>query len=134
MLSQMGNATPKNFDTEDFAFEKILHRGDWETLLKYIGAIYRRPKNGAYVRLASKLLSDGYINVGATERDYRVLARASDELASQIRNAGISAGIVMGAQMGSVRLSETLARSLSVAQSIYTEKDGDSMKLARHDL
>lgn len=134
ILSQMGNATPKNFDTGDFAFEKILHRGDWETLLKYIGAIYRRPEGGAYVRLASKLLSDGYINVGATERDYRVLERASDELRDQIRSAGISPDIVMGAQMGSVRLSETLARSLSVAQSIYTEKDGESMKLARHDL
>lgn len=28
----------------DFAFEKILHIGDWESVLKYIGAIYIRPE------------------------------------------------------------------------------------------
>ena len=118
----------------DFSFEKILHTGDWESLLKYIGAIYRRPDEGAYVRLASKLLSDGYVNVWATERDYRVLARASTELADQVRSAKIQGNIVLGAQMGSVRLSETLARALSISQSIYTEKDGESMALKRHDL
>jgi orotate phosphoribosyltransferase len=40
----------------------------------------------------------------------------------------------MGAQMGSVRLSLALARVLQISESIYTEKDGDSMSLKRHDL
>jgi hypothetical protein len=95
----MSVATPDNFENGNFAFEKILHTGDWESLLKYIGAFYRRPPGGAYVRLASKLLSDSYVNVGATERDYRVLDRASDELRGQIQKAGIKGDIVMGAQM-----------------------------------
>lgn len=40
----------------------------------------------------------------------------------------------MGAQMGSVRLSAFLGKSMSLSESIYTEKDGDSMSLKRHDL
>jgi len=107
-----------------YAFEKILYTGTWEELLKYVGAIYKRPENGVYVRLASKLLSDGYINIGTTERNFRVLDRASLEIAEQIKNRWIEADIVMWAQMGSVRLSGVLGKALDIETSIYTEKDG----------
>lgn len=36
--------------------------------------------------------------------------------------------------MGSVRLSSSLARAMSIPESTYTEKDGDSMALKRHDI
>ena len=36
--------------------------------------------------------------------------------------------------MGSVRLSLSLAEALSIPESLYTEKDGDSMLLKRHEL
>lgn len=134
MLNQMDKATPNEIQPSQFAFEKLLHTGDWELVLKYIGAIYRKGENGKYVRLTSGFLSDTYINIGATERDYRVMARASDELADQMRAKWIQGDIVMGAQMGSVRLSLPLAQAMSITTSIYTEKDGDSMKLGRHDL
>jgi orotate phosphoribosyltransferase len=86
------------------------------------------------VRLTSGYLSDGYVNFGATERDYRVVDRACHEIALQLREQQINADIVSGAQMGSVRLSLPLAHSLGIATSIYTEKDGDAMRLKRHDL
>ncbi len=36
--------------------------------------------------------------------------------------------------MGSIRLSSSLARAMSIGESTYTEKDGDTMTLKRHDL
>lgn len=36
--------------------------------------------------------------------------------------------------MGSIRLSSSLARAMSIGESTYTEKDGDAMALKRHDL
>ncbi len=36
--------------------------------------------------------------------------------------------------MGSVRLSASLARAMSIPESTYTQKDDDSMALKRHDI
>lgn len=133
ILGQMRLATKKP-TKKDYELEKLLYRGSWEELLKYIGAIYRRPENGDYVRLASGFLSDTYINVGATERDYRVLARATVEIGTRMLAKNIRPDLVIGAQMGSVRLSLALAESMSIPQSIYTEKQGNDMLLLRHNL
>ncbi len=117
-----------------FAFEKLLHTGDWESVLKYIGAIYIRPMWGKYVRYTSGLIADAYTNMGVPERDYRVLHRVWHDIAGQLHQAHISPDWVIGAQMGSVRLSLSLAEALSIPESLYTEKDGDSMLLKRHEL
>lgn len=44
MLREMSEVQPKTHGNGDFGFEKILHTGDWESVLKYIGAIYRKPE------------------------------------------------------------------------------------------
>lgn len=84
ILTQMDEVGYKEPTVKKYQFEKLLYMGGWEDLLKYIGAIYKQPKGGALARLASKLLSNGYINIGTTERDARVLERASEELAKKI--------------------------------------------------
>ncbi|MBP9811982.1 orotidine-5'-phosphate decarboxylase [Candidatus Gracilibacteria bacterium] len=134
MLDAMSVATPKNFENGDFGLEKALYRGSWDELLKYIGAIYVRPEGGKYVRYTSGLIANAYTNNGVSERDYRVLHRAGMDLMSQMETSGIQADLVMGAQMGSVRLSLSLADVMSITESIYTEKVGDEMLLKRHDL
>ncbi len=139
MLEQMNIPLPlekggKGDLASDFAFEKLLHTGDWESVLKYIGAIYIRPEWGKYVRYTSGLIADAYTNMGVPERDYRVLHRVWQDIAGQLHQAYISPDWVIGAQMGSVRLSLSLAEALSIPESLYTEKDGDSMLLKRHEL
>ncbi len=128
IVSQMEKWEFKANKKSKYTFEKILYNGTWGELLKYVWAIYKKPKKGAYVRLASKLLSDGYINIWTTERNFRVLDRASLEIAEQINNRWIEADIVMGAQMWSVRLSGVLGKALDIETSIYTEKDGMEVK------
>ncbi len=121
----------------DYKFEKLLYTGDWKELLSYIGAFYFRPEGGKYCRLASGLVSNAYINIGTTERNYLVMERAARELAFQIWEKNIQADIVMGAQMGSVRSSLYLAEKLGIEESVYTEKSWDNneeMKLKRHDI
>ncbi len=122
ILSSINGVERKTPDKDAFAFEKVLYNGSMEDLLKYIGAIYIKPENGAYVRLASGLLSNGYVNIGVAERNPYVLERTSNELATQMIEKNIKADVVMGAQMGSIRLSSHLAKSLWIEQSIYTEK------------
>ena len=142
MLEQMdsakfpswGVANSDGVVASDFSFEKVLHTGSWDELLRYIGAIYVRPENGKYVRHTSGLIADAYTNNSLSEREYRVLERASTDIAEQMRTRNIQPDIVMGAQMWSVRMSLSLAKSLSISESIYTEKDGDAMNLKRHDL
>lgn len=107
----------------EYQFEKLLYTWEWLELLKYIWAIYKRPEWWAYCRLASKLLSDTYINIWATERNYLVLERAWKELAGQILDKWIKADVIMGAQMWSVRLSWVLWEKLWIEESIYTEKN-----------
>lgn len=122
ILSSIDGVEKSNTNNHDYGFEKVLYTGSMEDLLKYIWAIYIKPENGAYVRLASGLLSNGYVNIGVAERNPYVLERASNELAEQVKEKGITADIVMWAQMGSIRLSSHLAKSLWIEQSIYTEK------------
>lgn len=119
-------------DLKKYEFEKILYTGNWEELLKFIGAFYIRPEGGKYCRLASKLLSNAYVNIGAVERNYLVLERAAREIAGQLLK--LPSGekdkdnkdiplisekaeqrkdiVIMGAQMGSVRLSGYIGEKL----------------------
>lgn len=120
-----------------FEFEKILHTWNWEELFRYIWAFYNKPENGKFCRLASGLLSDAYINIWATERNYRVVERAAHEMAEQIKAQNIQADVVMWAQMWSVRMSLALAEKLAIEESVYTEKsweDNKGMELKRHDI
>jgi len=117
------------------SFEKMLYTGDWKDILSYIGAFYFRPEGWKYVRFTSKVLSNAYINIWAIERSYWVIDRACRELATKIRQQNIQADVVVGAQMGSVRISLTLAKKLGINESIYTEKtenDNNNMDLKRH--
>ena len=100
------------FSENAYTFEKILYTGDWKEILSYIGAFYFRPEGGKYVRFTSKVLSNAYINIGAIERHYSVIDRATQELAEKVRASKIEADIVVGAQMGSVRISLVLAKKL----------------------
>ncbi len=129
-------------DLRKYAFEKLLYTGDWESLLKYIGAFYVRPESGTYCRLTSGLLSNGYINIWASERNYLVLERAANDLTDSILKLSswekdakgediplISPKaekrkdiVVMGAAMWSVRLSAYLWEKLWIEESIYAEK------------
>lgn len=118
----------------DFVREKLIYMWEWSALLEHIGALYARKEDTPFVRLASGFLSDGYINFGSTERDYRIVDRACHELAHQLRERDINGDIVIWAQMGSVRISLPLAKVLGISTSIYTEKEWDGMKLKRHDL
>ncbi len=118
-----------------YSFEKMLFTGDWKDILSYIWAFYFRPEGGKYVRFTSKVLSNAYINIWAIERSYAVIDRACSELALQIRQRQIQADVVVGAQMGSVRISLALAKQLGVWESIYTEKtenNNNNMDLKRH--
>ena len=119
-------------------FKKILYTWSWAELIKHLGAIYRKPKGKwKYVRLASGLISDGYVNFWATERDFRVFERVSGELAGQIMRDKEKIGeidVIMWAQMWSVRISSFLGKALDVKNSIYAEKDWDDLKLKRHDI
>lgn len=118
----------------EYTFEKLLIRWSWEDLLKHIGAVYERPQWWKYVRLASKLLSDWYVNIWSAERSYLILDRAASELANSLREKWVNFDIVMWAQMWSVRLSSYLERYTQAKESIYTEKNWDNMALKRHDI
>lgn len=134
MLDAMSGANAKNFENGDFGLERVLYRWSWDELLRYIGAIYKRPEWGKYVRYTSGLIADSYANNWVSERDYRVLDRASQELSSSINDAQITPDLVMWAQMWSVRLSLSLAKAFGIHESVYTEKAGKGMELQRHDL
>ncbi len=118
-----------------YSFDKVLYTGTNEELLQHIGAFYKKPDDWKFCRLASGLLSNAYINIGATERNYLVLEKFSTEMASKLNkelgldkvtpdkiNEVRSDYVVMGAQMWSVRMSWYLAEKLWVEESIYTEK------------
>lgn len=121
-------------EENNFSFEKALYNWTWEDILKYIWAIYLRPENWKYVRLTSKVISDWYINVWVAERNFRVLEKAWNEIRKNILKNSIKADLIMWAQMWSVRFSSFLAKSLSIEESVYTEKEDDDMKLKRHDI
>ena len=144
--ADMSHAVQRFFDeTKDvayipenkYAFEKMLYTWDWKEILSYIGAFYFRPENGKYCRLTSKLISNGYINIGSIERYPLVIERATANIASLMREKNIEADIVMWAQMGSVRISLYLAEKMGISLSLYTEKtnnDNNEMDLKRHNM
>lgn len=124
-------------DEQRNEFERLLYTGNWEDLLRYIWAFYNRVDWWKYCRLASWLLSNAYINIWATERNYLVVERASNEMAAEVKNKWLNADVIMWAQMWSVRLSLVLAEKLWIEESVYTEKwgeDNKEMQLKRHDI
>lgn len=124
-------------DEQRHEFERLLYTWDWEELLRYIWAFYNRPEWGKYCRLASGLLSNAYINIWATERNYLVVERAANEMADEVKKQWIKADVIMWAQMWSVRMSLYLAEKLWIEESVYTEKwweNDKEMLLKRHDI
>ncbi|MDD5770256.1 MAG: orotidine-5'-phosphate decarboxylase [Candidatus Gracilibacteria bacterium] len=128
--------------TNDFEFEKILTTGSWQEILEYIGVVYSRREGGKYCRLTSSLISDTYINIGVLERYPSVLKKISLDLREKLINSKLfdenkaDDYVVMGSQMGSVRISAILSFALGIMQnSIYSEKGGaddKEMLLKRH--
>ena len=107
----------------NYAFEKMLYAGTWKDILSYIWAFYFRPEWGKYCRFTSWLTSNAYINIWALERYYPVIERATAEMAKQIRAANLKPDIIVGAEMGSIRISLYLAEKLWIDISVYTEKN-----------
>ncbi|MDD3302848.1 MAG: orotidine-5'-phosphate decarboxylase [Candidatus Gracilibacteria bacterium] len=128
--------------TNKYSFEKLLLTGTWEDILKQIGVIYERKENGKFCRIASGLLTNVYINIAVLERYPLILKKISLELRKKLIEKNIFNPefshdyVVMGAQMGSVRISSHLGEALGLSgTSIYTEKSGDDnkeMALKRH--
>ncbi len=120
-----------------FLFEKYLFSWNYLELLKSIWAFYFRTENWKYCRLASGLLSNAYINIGAIERNFLVIENVCENLSRQIVDKNLKWDIVMWAQMGSVRISLYLAEKLGIETSVYTEKSGNDnkqMQLKRHNV
>jgi orotidine-5'-phosphate decarboxylase len=113
----------ENADENRNKFEKLLYTWNMEDFLKHIWAFYLRSEWWKYCRLASWLISDAYINIWATERNYLVLESLANGLADNILDKWIEADCVLWAQMWSVRLSGVLAEKLWIEQSIYAEKN-----------
>ncbi len=123
--------------SEKFQLEKALYKEDWKEVLKTIGAIYERPETPQwiYCRWTSGTIGQSYVNIGIVERNFRIVRKVCDSLARQILQQWIQADVVMGAQLWSIRLSLALAESLSIFESIYTEKWPErGMVLDRHDV
>ena len=114
-------------------FERVVCTWSWEELLRYIGAFYNKPEWGKFCRLASWLLSNAYINIWASERNYLVVERAANDMATEVKKQWIEADVIMWAQMWSVRMSLVLAEKLWIEESVYTEKNeydnSESMKI-----
>jgi len=124
-------------EKKKYEFEKLLYTWEWREILEYIGAFYNRPEEWKYARLASGLLSNGYINIWAIERNYLVLEKATRELSTKLFQAipelrdadpdkidDIRSNYVsLWAQMWSVRASLLLAEKMGIEESIYTEKE-----------
>ncbi len=123
---------------------KLISDWNWEEILKYIGVIYIRPKNGKYCRMASGLITNAYINIGILERYPNILQKIWFELRQKLVDKklldeeNIDDYIVVGAQMWSVRISSHLSLALWInGTSIYVEKDGDrrdALALKRHNI
>ncbi len=134
----------KNLNEKEFGklfhLERLLYNEkyfDIEKILKYIWAIYIRPKWWKYVRLASKLLSNWYLNVWIVERNPLLLDVFGKMIANKINLLNIKSDIVSGAQMWSVRLSTFISKYLWHDLSIYSEKSWEDLKdmdFLRHDV
>ena len=124
-------------DEQRYEYERLLYTGSWEELLKYIWAYYERVEWGKYLRLASWLISDVFINISVAEKKYLVLERAANEMSEEIRSIWIETDLIMWAQMWSIRISLYLAEKLWIDESIYSEKwweNDKDMMLKRHDM
>ncbi|MDQ7009560.1 MAG: orotidine-5'-phosphate decarboxylase [Candidatus Gracilibacteria bacterium] len=145
ILRDMNSVDMPIYGISNNNLQKLLFQNNWENILKYIGVIYLRPENGKYCKLASGLYSNAYINIGVLERYPNILQKITSELREKLiknnifKEENIENYIIMGAQMGSVRISSHLALALGInnGQSIYTEKgglDGNGMLLKRHNI
>jgi len=103
--------------------ERISYTWNWEDRLKNIGALYIKPELWKFCRLASKLVSVGYVNIWECERSYEFVEDSANDLARQVKARWIEADLVMWAQMWSVILSHVLAEKLAIWESLYTEKE-----------
>lgn len=141
ILNLISTASYKKIIKSD-SFENVLYNGSWEQILKYIWAIYIKTENWKYVRTTSKLLTNWYINVWVVERNFRIMQKGWEEISKQVLELWIKPNLIIWAQMWSVRFSSFLAKSLSIQESIYSEKEEivenwlkiEMMKLKRHDI
>lgn len=122
----------------DARLEELVRMGSIPEILAYIGATYDRPADfpagHGYIRWDSGVITNKYTNLSVLEKHPQVLERVSRDMADRLEQEKIVPQMVIGAAMGSVRLSGSLAQMLGVP-SIYAEKAADgSMVFNRHEM
>jgi orotate phosphoribosyltransferase len=108
---------------------------DWKETFTQRGAIWVHDGNAArpHALLTSGLHSNGFVNCSRVTEDPRLLMEivaAPDGLAGRLTD---KVDWVIGSALGAVTFSFAVAHFLG-AQSGFTEKDGETMKLARFEI
>jgi orotate phosphoribosyltransferase len=108
---------------------------DWKSVFQEHGAIWIHDGRPArpHAILTSGLHSDGFVNCTFVTQKPAVLQdifRAGDGLAGQLP---AQADWVVGSALGAVTLAYAVALQVG-ARAGFTEKDGDTMKLARFEI
>lgn len=100
----------------DARLEELVRMGTIPEILAYIGATYDRPDHfpagHGYIRWDSGVITNKYTNLSVLERHPQVLERVSRDMADNLEEKKIVPQMVIGAAMGSVRLSGSLAQML----------------------
>ena len=113
---------------------------DWKKEFEAVGAIWVHDGNPKrpHAQLTSGMCSDGFVNCTLITQRPALLKRIltePDGLSPQFPDAaqGERVDWVIGSALGAVSFSYAVAERLN-AQSGYTEKDGEAMKLARFEV
>lgn len=112
-LFSVPSATDNPF-LEDKNFENLLLHGNIGDLLHYIGAIYTTPSDGrVYVRRSDgKYISNQYIRASIVEANPFVFQRCGKELTQAAMGLGLNPDIVVGSQLGGIKISGKVAELL----------------------
>src|SRR5947207_9998585 len=106
---------------------------EWESIFKQRGAIWihdGHPKR-PHALLTSGLHSDGFVNCSLIAQDAALLHQSvEDGLAPKLTD---NADWVIGSALGAVTFAYAVALKLK-AKAGFTEKDAESMKLARFEV
>ncbi len=122
----------------DARLEEIVRMGTIPEILAYVGATYDRPAHfpagHGYIRWESGLVTNKYTNLAVLEEYPQALERVSRDMADKLEEQKIVPQMVIGAAMGSIRLSDRLGQMFGVP-AIYAEKGADGkMVFDRHKI
>ena len=138
VLEEIQN-TISDWKFDSFRLEKYLFQRDYENLLKYVGAYYKKPEGWKYVRLTSGLISDAYINIWILERYPKILEAVTKSIYEKLASLDLLPDVVLGAEKWSIRISSHLGLICSSEASLYVEKDTnindeEYITFKRHDM